>query len=191
MGLKCKFIQVAAKKIRVCYYKEPDNMDSFECVDVGDFLPPDFKYDTPDGNPPREIFEKLIRDEIGPYEYVCGGFRNYYQAEGETGYRQAQPGDMWFGDHGLGNFYWDNDNEPHLYVMLPNRHIWDVDSRASNCTLPNDRLHRCWIRHGTPPLVTVERRGNPIGGQGGTCKAGANSIQMGDYHGFLRNGELT
>jgi hypothetical protein len=60
---------------------------------------------------------------------------------------------------------------------------WMIDSRASNCTLPNDREHKCWIRHGTPPDLTVDKNGK-------TCAAGAGSIQLGNYHGFLRNGHL-
>ena len=61
---------------------------------------------------------------------------------------------------------------------------WYVDSRASNCTRKDDKIHRCWVRHGTPPNITVDKNGN-------TCAAGAGSIMMGKYHGFLRNGELT
>jgi hypothetical protein len=61
---------------------------------------------------------------------------------------------------------------------------WQVDSRASNCTKPDDDIHKCWVRHGIPPKVTVDKIGN-------TCAAGAGSILIGKYHGFLRNGELT
>lgn len=61
---------------------------------------------------------------------------------------------------------------------------WMVDSRASNCDQP-DRPHQCWIRHGDPRTgpVTVDK-------QGDTCHAGAGSILIGGYHGFLRNGAL-
>lgn len=71
-------------------------------------------------------------------------------------------------------------------VRCPNGHDWHVDSRASNCTLPDDKIHRCWVRHGDPREchVTVDK-------QGRTCAAGAGSIQAGDYHGFLRDGVLT
>jgi hypothetical protein len=55
--------------------------------------------------------------------------------------------------------------------------------RASNCTMPNDMLHRCWVRHGNPPMITVDKNGP-------TCGAGAGSILSGNWHGFLRNGEL-
>lgn len=61
---------------------------------------------------------------------------------------------------------------------------WHIDGRASNCTLPNDSIHKCWCRHGEAPIFTVNK-------QGQTCSAGAGSIQIGSYHGFLVNGELT
>ena len=80
--------------------------------------------------------------------------------------------------------YWDNCDGKHLHVVLPNGHKWSIDSRASNCTLPNDRTHRCWVRTGAPPNVTVGKNGH-------TCNAGAGSILSGDYHGFLRDGVLT
>lgn len=74
-------------------------------------------------------------------------------------------------------------NGPHLIVTTPGG-AWNIDSRASNCGLPFDYEHRCWVRHGDPPLITVDKAGK-------TCSAGAGSIQCGSYHGFLRNGELT
>ena len=63
---------------------------------------------------------------------------------------------------------------------------WCVDGQANNCTMPDDRRqekHHCWVRHGEPPDVTVDKNGV-------TCQAGAGSIQAGSYHGFLRNGYL-
>lgn len=60
---------------------------------------------------------------------------------------------------------------------------WNIDSRASNCGLPQDSVHRCWIRHGEPPDLTVDKNGV-------TCAAGAGSILAGSYHGFLRGGYL-
>lgn len=71
----------------------------------------------------------------------------------------------------------------HLWVQTPGG-SWCIDSRASNCTLPYDYEHRCWVRHGDPPVVTVDKHGL-------TCSAGAGSIQCGSYHGFLQNGRLT
>ena len=78
----------------------------------------------------------------------------------------------------------------HLYVILPNGAGWAIDSRSSNCTRPTDKIHRCWVRHGTPPNITVDKNGD-------TCQAGGGSIMVSKvkdcgkgYHGFLRNGEL-
>lgn len=74
---------------------------------------------------------------------------------------------------------------PQLYVRLPNDGgWWNVDSRANNCTLPYDYVHRCWQRTGTPPLVTA-------GKSQPTCSAGGGSIATPGYHGFLQNGFLT
>lgn len=101
------------------------------------------------------------------------------------------PGAMWdapwMHDHGKakGGFLLGGPNADGrwLVVRLPNGRDWCIDSRANNCTMPNDDGHRCWIRHGTPPVLTVDKNGR-------TCEAGAGSIQAGDYHGFLRNGQL-
>lgn len=71
---------------------------------------------------------------------------------------------------------------PQLMVICPNGSPWNIDSRASNCTMPYDYSHRCWVRTGTPPKVTVDKGGH-------TCAAGAGSIMaygprdVGDYHG--------
>jgi hypothetical protein len=108
--------------------------------------------------------------------------RRYNTASG-----RPEPGDMFYADwyhRDNGSCYWwDNCTEPHLMVILPNGHIWDSSSRASNCTLKKDRLHRCWVRHGEPPNVTVDKAGH-------TCAAGAGSIAVPGWHGFLTNGRL-
>lgn len=101
--------------------------------------------------------------------------------------REAPPGAMWYAD-------WLSDNDSYrgpdgrtLMVKLPNGSDWCIDSRANNCTLPQDTVHKCWVRHGVPPMVHVDKNGN-------TCAAGAGSIASGSgnkhYHGFLHNGEL-
>lgn len=69
-----------------------------------------------------------------------------------------------------------------LYVMTPGG-PWLIDGRASNCTKRDDAVHKCWVRHGVPPEITVGKNGN-------TCSAGAGSIIMQGYHGFLRDGYL-
>lgn len=76
-----------------------------------------------------------------------------------------------------------------LHVICPDGHNWSPDHPASNCTMPEDRgsyghAHRCWVRHGVAPNITVDKDGK-------TCGAGGGSIQTAKYHGFLRNGEFT
>jgi hypothetical protein len=74
-----------------------------------------------------------------------------------------------------------------LVVRLPDGRDWIVDSVASNCPIPKDRSHRCWLRQGEPPDVTAGKKAEK--GEK-TCSAGAGSIQTGSWHGFLRNGWL-
>lgn len=69
-----------------------------------------------------------------------------------------------------------------IVCRVPNKHNWQIDGFASNCTRPNEP-HKCWVRHGEPPNLTVDKNGN-------TCSAGAGSILTPSWHGFLRNGEL-
>lgn len=99
-----------------------------------------------------------------------------------TTLQETVPGAMWFA--------WWFEGQPHycgpdgrsLVVKTPGGD-WMVDGPASNCTLPEDREHRCWVRHGEAPRITVGKNGN-------TCAAGAGSILAGSYHGFLRDGKL-
>lgn len=94
-----------------------------------------------------------------------------------------------------------------MTVKLPDGTPWCIDSRASNCDMPclhcgvpykdhknfepgdnhyyeDLRKHKCWVRHGEPPNLHVDKNGN-------TCGAGAGSIATKGYHGFLQNGQLT
>lgn len=96
--------------------------------------------------------------------------------------REFGPGAMWDAD-------WmpDSMKGPDgrcLCVILPNGREWNIDSRAANCTRRDDDVHQCWVRHGEPPNLTVDKNGD-------TCAAGAGSIMAGDYHGFLQAGVLT
>jgi hypothetical protein len=101
-----------------------------------------------------------------------------------TTLNEAPPGAMWDNPwlHDA-NQYCGPDGKA-LIVKLPNGKDWHIDGRASNCTLPADKEHKCWVRHGEPPTLTVDKNGL-------TCSAGAGSISAGDYHGFLVNGVLT
>lgn len=69
-----------------------------------------------------------------------------------------------------------------LAVKCPDGAEWQIDGPARNCTRPGEP-HKCWVRHGTPPRLTVDKNGD-------TCKAGGGSIQTPGYHGFLRAGRF-
>jgi hypothetical protein len=77
---------------------------------------------------------------------------------------------------------WCGEDGKALMCRLPGNHDWHIDGPCSNCTRPNEP-HKCWIRHGVPPHLTVDKNGD-------TCAAGAGSIALPNWHGFLRNGEL-
>lgn len=94
-----------------------------------------------------------------------------------------EPGNLFYVDWYPDNMYWDNHTGPHLVCVLPNGYQWNIDSRANNCGSPEDRLHRCWVKHGEVPNIHVDKNGL-------TCTAGAGSIIAGDFHGFLHNGEI-
>lgn len=105
----------------------------------------------------------------------------------KTTLRDASAGAMWYADWMIseGRSWYCGPDGHCLNVRLPGGHDWCVDSRCSNCTLPDDDDHKCWVRHGVPPLVTVGKEG------GKTCQAGAGSIiTPKGWHGFLRNGVL-
>ena len=74
----------------------------------------------------------------------------------------------------IGALWWMTAEEAHgaaagpdglvVYCVCPGPQHWCIDGRASNCTLPADTVHRCWIRHGTvgdrePVLRELRRRG--------------------------------
>jgi hypothetical protein len=101
----------------------------------------------------------------------------------------APVGAMWFAD-----WYppssWRGPDGHVLVVRCPHDHDWIVDGRCSNCTRKDDSTHRCWVRHGAPPDVTVDKSGD-------TCSAGAGSLGIWNasrtaytWHGFLRGGYL-
>ncbi len=88
----------------------------------------------------------------------------------------APAGAMWYQD----SEHFPSGPDGHRLMVRTPGGDWDVDSRASNCTLPDDTEHRCWVRHGDPrqpTTVTVDKNGR-------TCRAGAGSIIAGSYHGW-------
>jgi hypothetical protein len=130
----------------------------------------------------RQLFDLRVYADAEGHEFVLPGYI-------VRGVAIAPAGAMywsWWRHQNGGCFAWDNCADPrgHLNVVCPGGSQWDIDSRASNCTMPDDRSHRCWVRHGEAPIVTVDKSGK-------TCAAGAGSIAAGTYHGFLQNGELT
>lgn len=137
---------------------------------------------------PMEYDETKINKCSCGYEFKKGDTfqrfveRVYVDKDGkEYLHREFPVGAMFYSD-------WLNDIFPGpdgrcLTVITPGGE-WNIDGRASNCTMPEDKIHRCWVRHGTPPNITVDKNGN-------TCRAGAGSIAQKNYHGFLRNGFLT
>ncbi len=102
----------------------------------------------------------------------------------EMTFQTAPAGAMW-------NAWWYPDDWKgadgiYLVVKMPGGGEWCVDSRASNCTLPNDNQHKCWVRKGDPRRPETLT----VGKDGLTCSAGAGSIVMTNWHGFLRAGYL-
>lgn len=131
-----------------------------------------------DAGPEEEI--EWRRTDTGETQFI-----SYYFSPAVFG-----PGAMWFQEYidehdgamYKGNGSWNNDDGSHLLVYTPGGQ-WDIDSRASNCDQQNERTHRCWVRRGMPPDVTVDKNGH-------TCGAGAGSIRAGSFHAMLTNGEL-
>lgn len=98
---------------------------------------------------------------------------------------ELEPGCLYYAPW-YDDVYWDNQNTPTLCAVLPNGGTWVIDGRASNCTMQNDRTHRCWVRHGDPETGNIH-----VDKNGHTCQAGGGSILYGNYHGFLHNGHFT
>lgn len=104
------------------------------------------------------------------------------------GYRDLPPGAVWnafWMVEGRKGFFVGDDGRC-LICKTPDGHDWMIDGRASNCTMPDDNTHKCWVRHGRPEDGTLH-----VDKNGHTCAAGAGSIDTGKWHGFLHNGVLT
>lgn len=96
--------------------------------------------------------------------------------------RDAPEGAMWDATWFHDVPFWCGEDGRAIICRVPKKHDWHIDGPCSNCTRPNEP-HKCWVRHGEPPNLTVDKNGN-------TCSAGGGSILTADWHGFLRNGEL-
>lgn len=122
-------------------------------------------------------------------EISCPGHttRRYRTLSGE--HVELRPGDLYFEDAHVPNapcVWWGNCDGRHLICMVPDGHggtfRWNIDGRASNCSLPANMTHRCWRRHGDPSKGECH-----VDKVGLTCTAGAGSIAVGGYHAFLHN----
>lgn len=158
--------------------------------------------DTPDGDASVSFgsaAEAKAWDDRWPTHCPCGyefTDADEWQLFGRTIYRRPDTGEeMTLHDALVGacwNAHWLADRGRYcgpdgrsLVVKTPGGE-WTIDSRASNCTMPDDTVHRCWVRHGRPEDGTLH-----VDKNGHTCAAGAGSIAMPGYHGFLHNGHLT
>lgn len=99
--------------------------------------------------------------------------------------RTAPPGACWDADWFRDHPAYQGPDGRTLIVRLPDGHDWMIDARAKNCTLPDDKVHKCWVRHGRPEDGTLH-----VDKNGHTCAAGAGSIDTGRWHGFLHGGFL-
>jgi hypothetical protein len=101
---------------------------------------------------------------------------------------EAEAGDLYWVDEkcaeeGYCPHGWTNCDGKHLNGVTPDLWHWDMMSRASNCTLREDTLHRCWVVHNNDGVIHVDKAGL-------TCQAGAGSIvSPKGWHGFLHNGQ--
>lgn len=145
-------------------------------------------------------------------------FRRHDTGEEITLY-SAPTGAMWFADW-MGQYHAGFDGHtlavrlPGRHDWMPESRANNCDSPCKHCNKPynqhlnaqgqksgrcqptwtygdgnshyeDSRPHKCWVRHGTPPneIVHVDKNGV-------TCGAGAGSIAIDGWHGFLHNGEL-
>ncbi|MCU1384989.1 MAG: hypothetical protein JWL71_3686 [Acidobacteria bacterium] len=154
--------------------------------------------------PPEDRYERLDPDRAAfsadprwPAQCACGyAFTEAVerQVNRDRLYRGAPDGQLYSLSNAPVGAMWDawwmtgrsNGADGICLVVKTPGGDWMVDERASNCTLPNDDVHKCWVRHGDPRTGNVHVDKNGV-----TCAAGAGSIQQGAYHGFLHNGELT
>ena len=105
----------------------------------------------------------------------------------------APPGAIWNAEwladreRGDESRMWIGPDDRALMCKCPDGHDWHIDGQASNCTMPDDHVHKCWVRTGRPEDGTLHvSKGKP----GESCAAGAGSIQTGKWHGFLHHGHL-
>ncbi len=120
-----------------------------------------------------------------PHQLFCERIYRRADTGAEMTLRDAPSGAMWFAPW-MGQ-HWHPQLGEVVSVKLPDGTDWLPDMQAQNCTMPDDHgqeRHHCWVMHGQPPNLTIDK-------QGVTCAAGGGSIQSRAYHGFLTGGVLT
>lgn len=147
----------------------------------------------------------LVRESpLWPRQCVCGyefAEQDQWQQRGERLYQRSDTGELVTTDDKIpGMIYdiagyhkypcWCGPDGKALHVVLPNRRTWHIDGQCNNCPIPADTVHKCWVRTGTIPRLTVSK-GQP----GESCDAGAGSIWSAkgapdEWHGFLTDGVL-
>lgn len=141
------------------------------------------KFDKSDPRWPKTCTCGYEFQEQDEWQRFCDQIYRRVDTNEEMTIDEAPAGAIWYAPW-MDMFHVPQD-EHNLVVKTPGG-LWSIDSFASNCTMPDDtkqERHHCWVRHGIPPNITVDKNGK-------TCGAGAGSIQCGNYHGFLINGWL-
>lgn len=120
-------------------------------------------------------FTKIAKNEVIPCKAIH--FKNELSFKLKLRRKAIPVGAVW-------DAHWRKDlrtgpDGKRLFVQTP-KGIWFIDGRASNCTRKNDHTHRCWVRHGSAEEGTLR-----VDKFGDTCRAGAGSIRIGDYHARL------
>lgn len=204
--IKCCFLE-PTKKVRKLLIRTAEGPTEAHFGDhrvevVAEIIP---THDTENG--PLQIDEPYLSTKW-PQECDCGfkfRFRDEWTTEYHRVYRRADTGEeMILRDAPVGAMWYapwlDHLYRPQLehvlIVKLPDKTEWIADSKAKNCRdaknydwqhhwtrEPADPKHHCWVVHGVPPLITVDKKGN-------TCEAGGGSIWSDGWHGFLWNGVL-
>lgn len=114
-------------------------------------------------------------------------FHNLYRTKDgrEMTIREAPVGGYWDATWLHGQKDWCGVDGRCIVMRMPGDRDWMIDGTANNCTMPADKVHKCWCRHGS-----IEEETLHVDKIGNTCAAGAGSIALPNWHGFLRNGYL-
>jgi hypothetical protein len=147
-------------------------------------------------------------DGVGEFQIFVEPFYERTDTGEVMTLRDATPGAIWHADWLSDYDEYRGPDGRTLVCRCPDGHDWTIDGRASNCDSPcascgapyhlhygqtpraipcerfsEGRPHKCWVRHGEAPDLTVDKNGV-------TCNAGAGSILTPKWHGFLRAGVL-